>query len=482
MNIRLFFAVSFITFLFYLKSLSFSFVWDDLANFNTLSQVSLSEVIKPSPKVISLSSLFASNWRPLTNGIFILLNNFSPQFAHFINLLSFSLGAGILCLIIMKLTGKPILAFTLSLLFSLHPANVESAVWPSSFSLYFPTSLLSLYFFACGNFLFSAIFYFVSLLLKESSLALFPALVLYSKGNWRKIFALITLTYFVVRWWAVGIVPYEQKPHYDMDTFIDMLYGLGFYVKSAFFPFPLEVYIPEVPRDPTNLLFALFGISSILVIWKFKGTGPWLLLLFSNILLHLLVVGFEKVPSVLSFRYLLLSLASFSVLLGLILGERLIFLALPILPIFSLVSFKFMDTWKDDLSFWERAYGRNPNDATVMLNYASNLLYRGKEGEGLNILFRILEGNYADKDKFDAGVNIMAHLYSKKDFKGCLDFSRKIDVLGESDLFYYLKTLCNLGLGDTLKALESIRVGISKFPYRPELREIYERLSSIQAK
>jgi len=143
LSIKLFLSVFLITFVFYSKSLSFSFVWDDFANFNTLSQMSLSDVIKPSPKVISLSTLFASNWRPLTNGIFVLFNNFSPQFAHFINLLAFSLGSGILAIIILKLMKNFLLSLTLSLLFSLHPANVESAVWPSRFPFtspppYFP--------------------------------------------------------------------------------------------------------------------------------------------------------------------------------------------------------------------------------------------------------------------------------------------------------------------------------------------------------
>jgi len=83
LSIKLFLSVFLITFVFYSKSLSFSFVWDDFANFNTLSQMSLSDVIKPSPKVISLSTLFASNWRPLTNGIFVLFNNFPPPIRAF---------------------------------------------------------------------------------------------------------------------------------------------------------------------------------------------------------------------------------------------------------------------------------------------------------------------------------------------------------------------------------------------------------------
>jgi len=483
LNIRIFLAVFLITFIFYLKCLSFSFVWDDIANFNTLSRMSLLEALKPSQRVISLNTLFASNWRPLTNGLFILFNNFSPQFAHLVNLLSFSVGAGVLSLIILKLTNSPILAFTLSLLFSFHPANVESAVWPSSFSLYFPFSLLSLKFLFSERTFLSALFYSVALLFKESSLAIFPSLVLYSKGKWKFVFILITFAYFALRQFAVGLIPQEQEPHYDIKTLVDMFYGFGFYLKSTFFPFPFEVYLPEVPRDPLNLSFSFFGILiTTFLYWKFKEVRPWILLFLSNVILHLSVVGFEKVPSVLSFRYLLLSLASLSVLLGIILRERIQPIALPLLVIFSIFSFGIIDTWKDDLSFWERAYSRNPKDATVMLNYASNLLSRGKDEEGLEILFKIFNGDYPKRDRFDAGVNIMAHYYNRGDFKGCAEFSERLESFGESDLFYYLKTLCFLGIGDTMKAKESIEVGISKFPHRPELRGIYERLSSIQAK
>lgn len=445
--------------------------------------MSPSDVIKPSPKVISLSTLFASNWRPLTNGIFVLFNNFSPQFAHLINLLAFSLGSGILAIIILKLTKNFLLSLTLSLLFSLHPANVESAVWPSSFSLYLPASLLSLYFLISQRFPLSAVLYSLALLFKESALALFLPLFLYSKGKWKLVFVLITLAYFLLRHLTVGIIPQEQKPHYDISTLIDMFYGFGFYVRSSFFPFPFEVYVPEVPKDPINLFLAIFVIlASFFLIRKFEGSGPWVILFISNIALHLSVVGFEKVPSVLSFRYLLLSLASLSVLLGLTLRERFQIFALPLLISFSILSFNLSYIWRDDLSFWERAYIRNPNNATVMLNYASNLLSRGKDGEGLEILFRIFNGDYPKEDRFDAGVNIMAYYYNRGDFRSCANFSKNLEGLGESDLFYYLKTLCALGIGDTAGARESIKLGFSKFPHRPEIRELYERLSSIQAK
>ena len=262
-----------------------------------------------------------------------------------------------------------------------------------------------------------------------------------------------------------------------------MFYGFGFYVRSSFFPFPFEVYVPEVPKDPINLFLAIFVIlASFFLIRKFEGSGLWVILFISNIALHLSVVGFEKVPSVLSFRYLLLSLASLSVLLGLTLRERFQIFALPLLIFFSILSFKFSDIWRDDISFWERAYIRNPNNATVMLNYASNLLSRGKDREGLEILFRIFNGDYPKEDRFDAGVNIMAYYYNRRDFKSCANFSKNLENLGESDLFYYLKTLCALGIGDTEGARESIKLGFSKFPHRPEIRELYERLSSIQAK
>ncbi|MEO0138578.1 MAG: hypothetical protein ABIL16_05765 [candidate division WOR-3 bacterium] len=459
--------------------MGFSFVWDDLANFNTLSHMALSDVIKPSPKIISLSSLFASNWRPLTNGLFVFFGNFTPFFAHFVNLLFFSLSVGVLSLLIFELTKNTASSLTFSLTFSLHPASVESAVWPSSFSLYILPSLLSVYLALKNRKSLSAVFYSAALLFKESALAVFPVLFFITGGKGKVVYTAITASYLILRQFAVGVIPYEQKPHYDINTLRDMLLGLGFYVKSTFFPYPFRVYTPDVPKDFWVILFLIIGIiASFFLFLRFRETGVWVILFFSNLLLHLLVVGFERAPSVLSYRYMALSLAALVIILALVFKERGQIFFLPVLGISSVFSFNVMDIWRDNFNFWEKAYDNNPDDPTVLLNYGSTLLSRG-DTLGLNLMWKIIKGNYENEDKFDAGVNIMAYHFNKGDFERCLEFSDKIRSLGENDLYYYLKTLCALNVGDTLGAKESIKEGITKYPHRPELLDLAKKLGVI---
>ncbi len=325
----------------------------------------------------------------------------------------------------------------------------------------------------------SAIFYSFALLFKESALAVFPVLFLITGRKGKVAFTTITVLYLILRQFAVGVIPYEQKPHYDINTLRDMLLGLGFYVKSAFFPYPFRVYTPDVPKDFWVILFLIIGITSGLFLFlRFKGTRAWVILFFSNLLLHLLVVGFERAPSVLSYRYMALSLAAFVIILALMFKERGQIAFLPVLGIFSVLSFNVMDTWRDNLNFWKRAYDNNPDDPTVLLNYGSTLLSRG-DTLGLNLMWKIVKGNYKKEDKFDAGVNIMAYYFNNKDFERCLEFSNKIRPLGENDLYYYLRTLCALNVGDTLMAKESIKEGITKYPHRPELLDLGKKLGVI---
>lgn len=310
-------------------------------------------------------------------------------------------------------------------------------------------------------------------------MAVFPALFLIMGRRGKIIFTTITVLYLILRHLAVGIIPYEQKPNYDISTLRDMLLGLGFYVKSTFFPYPFRVYTPDVPKDVLTILFLIVGIGlGLLLSLKFKETRVWVVLFFSNILLHLLVVGFERAPSVLSYRYIALSLTAFVIILALIFKGREHMAFLPIIGIFSVFSFKVMDTWKDDLNFWKKAYYDNPDDPTVLLNYGSTLLSSG-DTLGLNLMWKIINGNYKNEDKFDAGVNIMAYYFNGGSFESCLEFSEKIKPLGESDLYYYLRALCSLGIGDTVKAGESIKMGIKRYPHRPELRDLGKKLGVI---
>ncbi|MEO0201672.1 MAG: hypothetical protein ABIL03_02805, partial [candidate division WOR-3 bacterium] len=259
----------------------------------------------------------------------------------------------------------------------------------------------------------------------------------------------------------------------------DMLLGLGFYVKSTFFPYPFRVYTPDVPKDFWVILFLIIGIiASFFLFLRFRETGVWVILFFSNLLLHLLVVGFERAPSVLSYRYMALSLAALVIILALVFKERGQIFFLPVLGISSVFSFNVMDIWRDNFNFWEKAYDNNPDDPTVLLNYGSTLLSRG-DTLGLNLMWKIIKGNYENEDKFDAGVNIMAYHFNKGDFERCLEFSDKIRSLGENDLYYYLKTLCALNVGDTLGAKESIKEGITKYPHRPELLDLAKKLGVI---
>lgn len=470
--------VLFATWAFYFKSLNFDFVWDDLANFNTLSNMNILDVIKPSGKVLSLSSLFASNWRPLTNAIYLLFNDFSPKFAHLVNIVSFSLTSSILALIVYEISKNPLMSVIYAFLFSFHPANVETAVWPSSFSIFLVPSTLAIYFYVKSKEKTSITFYASSLFFKESSLSLFPPFLMGLRNKF--ILIVITLAYLLLRHWAVGVIPVHQEPRYDLSTIIDMIYGLGFYFKSFIFPYPFRIYTPEVPKDIFNILFLILGL--LILTWLFvskKETRFWILLFLSNLILHIAVVGFEKAPSVLSYRYMALSILALCVILAYIVKEQFSPILLPIIVIYGTYSYMKMDVWKNDLTFWNEAYKTNKDNPTVLLNYGASLLYH-KDERGLELLWKIYKGDYSKNDRFDAGVNIMAYFYNNGDFERCINFSKEISKLGESDLYYYLKALCFVGIGDTINARETISLAFKKYPERPEIKQLAKILGVVR--
>ena len=259
-----------------------------------------------------------------------------------------------------------------------------------------------------------------------------------------------------------------------------MILGLGYYFKSLVFPYPFQVYFEVVPKDITVIVSLILGFAVFVMIFKkFPKSRVWIVLLVANLLLHLTVVGFEKAPSVLFYRYMALSISALIIVVAVVFRREYIPVALVLAVVYGIYSYEKADTWRSNLDFWRQSYKTNPENPTVLLNYGASLLYAGNS-EGLNMLLKVFKGNYSKEDRFDAAVNIMVYYYNNGMYDRCAQLSEKISKLGENDLYYYIGALCYTEIGKVEMAKNFIEMAVKKYPNRSEIQALAKNLGVLK--
>ena len=502
------FAVGAFTFLLYLRSAWFQFVYDDQY------QV-LDEPIIHSWKF--LGSYFTQAvrltgyYRPLFTTWFRLnywLFGQHPAGWHVTSALLNAAVAIVVFILGRALMQSNLVATVAALLYAAHPSHIESVAWVSGvcdvlMCLFFVAALLAyLRAFSAhsgkpGWLAFSLLLLAAALLSKEPA-ATFSGIVafhafLFTEGTWiRKCqralvfsapYALLTIVYLLVRKYAVSAVVPIRSSVSARTMALTAPSLLWFYLKKLAYPTGMSLFYNETyvtsAIGVVLPLFLIVAIVTLLVVWAKYSRNDGRLILFSA---AWIVITLTPVFYIRSFdsnelvhvRYLYLPSLGFCFLIALALAD--VFRTRPqsfalwsgiFVLLFSGLTLAQEGYWSRDFALFRRAVEIAPHHAAALNNLARVYVDRGQFAIAAPMLREVLATN-PNSGHGVAHYNLGYIYYREGDLAAAEAELRQAVAIYSGDAFYHLY----LGLtlfreGRFAEAEPEIREAIAIAPSRP---------------
>ncbi len=422
-----------------------------------------------------------------------------PFAFHLLSLCFHCLNSYLVYRLLLLLKIDPSLGFVLSLVFALHPIQVETIVWVSAFS-----TLCSSFFFLLGLILYlrkgrqsiAVILCFLAALLSKSMAVSFPlALLLLDlwKGNLNRktVLEKIPLFGLSILFGIITIMSRDTAGHLsDLSQSFEGVqriflsaYSLLFYPTKFLFPIDLSVFYPY-PEIVNGRLPLAFYLSPVLLVgmafllWKNRsssflilGSGFYLI----NIVLVIQVIAIGN--QLTTDRYLYFSIIGFLIILSRIIpkGKRTMYFAIPVLLYLGYLSHQRSLIWENDQTIWENVLEQFPNVAQAHNNLGAYKMGKNATKEAIQHFSTAiqLKANYADAYSNRGNAFAQQNLSEK----ALADFSKAIQLKPHPDAYF------NRGnelakLGKNIKAKEDF---INSISIRPR-EDAYTNLALIYAR
>ncbi|MCW5961481.1 MAG: tetratricopeptide repeat protein [Pyrinomonadaceae bacterium] len=397
----------------------------------------------------------ASNyWRPTFTAYHILnfrLFGLDPFGWHFLNLALHAVVCLLIFLLLLKWEASPGAAFSIALLFAVHPVHVESVAWISgSPDILFAASALASFWFADKwarskrNFLsliVALIFYGLALGSKEVALLCFPIYFLIfsrrrelnngfadendvkldtdlqgetqiSNSKAAATFAFLAGLYFVFRWMILGRISESADSAAGLlSAVISAPSIFVFYLKQIVFPLTVGTNYALRPIETVTLmnfgLPLLIAVAAIALMIFFMRRGGFIEKIGFALFILPLIPAFNIsafVPEqIVHDRYLYLPVMGFLTIIvpsfakalrskaekrsDLILIAISVILSVPL----AFQTFASNRVWKNDLTLWEHNIAIDPSSSSSYMLYGSALSQAGKHAEALEAYNRSLD-------------------------------------------------------------------------------------------
>ncbi len=377
-----------------------------------------------------------------------------------------------------QLGGNRYLSSMASLVFLIHPVQVEAVTWISGRGnmLYSIFALLSMICFLkfierkyTKYYLFSLVFLVISLFSKEMGVNVIPllALILFYKKEPLKHFKYLVLPvvlcigYLFIRQTVLGV--FAQTSYIDdstVVTFYTMTKTILLYFFYLFLPIKLDV-LPQVETIKSffNADF-LFSFSLLIsVFWfvsKKRSRHPIFFGLWWIFLGLLPVLNIVPLKAIFAERFLYLSVAGFGFGLGGILKNRRhrLIWSIIILSIFLSRSVIRNRDWSDSYTLWSSSLRNNPNNSKAHNGLGMFFLKKGDINPALT------EFNTAvaiDPENMYA-INNLANVYkiTNNKVKQREMLERALKYSGNKSIVYHNLGLYHLEQGEYVSALSNL--------------------------
>ncbi|MBN1819188.1 MAG: tetratricopeptide repeat protein [Prolixibacteraceae bacterium] len=399
-----------ITFIAFRAVLKNGFVWDDRVYIidNDLIKNLSGEGLK------SIFTNFANdNYSPITdliNAIQFKISGMSSFAFHFGSLLFHLINIVLVFLFIRELNGRLEIALIATLLFGIHPVNVESVAWISSGSnlfscTFFLISLISYLYYLRGNklnLLILSITFFILSVLSKAVVIFLPFILFlidYLKGRKLTQRLILEKIPFLIISFIVIILSVSLKgqfgsiEHLKEFTLFQRIvfagYGFVTYLVKLVIPYKLSAYYPYPVNEGVNIqaiyyLYLLFSIGLfVLTIFSHRFTKK--IVFGLGFYAILIVIVLQLIPlgnTVMADRYFYIPSIGIFYLLGVgifnIWKKKSRFVAIVLLSIFSI--FFFIETserckvWENGKTLWDDVLKNYQTDALPYYNRGVTLM------------------------------------------------------------------------------------------------------------
>lgn len=432
------FALSFVL---YVRTINYDFVWDDERIHLSANKQLMEGDIKSfweQPYSGMYIPVTYSTWSIIKN-VFTDKNKLFPKVFHLVNVITHSINCILLFQLLIILFKEQTQAFFGSLIFLLHPMQVESVAWISEFrglysALFSFLALLTLFrylekekmfsafkFLGTKHFLFSTAFFVLALLAKPSAIVLpFVAGVLvwcFYRDKFISVLKSLTV-------WILFIVPVILITYYSQTN--ELVFGkiqilqriviagdsLFFYFQKFLIPYPLVAcygFTPEYILNEKIIYFTTaICISLFLFLFIKRRAYPMLFSSFTIIFICFLpvlgLVPFEyQKHSNVADRYIYFAIVGFIMLVPLFANyikkiKYSNYLIGLVFFLYLIVNIKQTATWKNEFTVWDNTLSHYQNSPNVYYNRGVEYSKMGKFPEAINDYSHslLLQNNYLD--------------------------------------------------------------------------------------
>ncbi|MES2285862.1 MAG: tetratricopeptide repeat protein [Bacteroidota bacterium] len=416
-----------LSFILYARTINYGFVWDDERIHLSNNQ----QLIKGDLKSFWLKP-YSGMYIPVTYSTWGFINTISdpnkkisPKTFHALNVLVHSINCILVFYLLLILFKNQSHAFFGSLLFLLHPMQVESVAWISEFrglySAFFSLlSLLSIFrylekntiiesrsFIASKHFIIASVLFALALLSKPSAVVLpFVISILvwrFYKDKFKSLQKGLSL-------WVLLIIPIllitrNAQPGelvYDSVSFWQRFFIAGhslfFYLYKLIVPYPLAAcygYTPElILSDKLIYLSTIFLIFIAVLVFAKRKSQPLLFSGFAIITVCVLpvlgLIPFEyQKHSTVADRYIYFGMLGITLFVPLIANiikkyNWLKYIFGIVVLIYLVLNIKQTNTWKNEFSIWDNTIRHYQNSPKVYYNRGVEYSRLGKFNEAIN--------------------------------------------------------------------------------------------------
>ena len=506
----------------YARTLNYGFVWDDERIHLTNNEQLMKGDVKSfweKPYSGMYIPVTYSTWTYAT-GFSTSGKGLSPKPFHLINVITNSINCVLVFLLLLILFKNQTQAFFGSLLFLLHPVQVESVAWISEFrglySVFF--SLLSMIcvfrylektsnftlrsFITSKQFTIASVLFALALLAKPSAVVLPFVIGILAWYFYKEKFKILLKALSI---WILFIIPIllitrRSQPNellYSSIPFWQRFFIAGdslfFYLQKIIFPYPLAVCYGYTPELIVNNMFIYFStvlcFATAIFLFITRKSNPLLFSSFAVVLISVLpvlgLIPFEyQKHSTVADRYLYFGMLGLTLLIPLI-SERikqhpwLRYAAGSILIIYMALNIKQTNTWKSEFTVWDNTLANYQNSAKVYYNRGVEYSKMGNFNNAISDYTECLklQNNYRDAlfNRANAYENINNSAAAFTDYNSYL-------LIDQTDgSVYYKRAYLNYKTGNILEAIsDAEKAEQLNFPVGDKLKRKLQEGSGIK--
>lgn len=512
----------FLSFVFYGRSLNYDFVWDDERAHLTRHENFMSGNLKAiwSSKGFLYIPFSYTAWYAIKKIAEDKNGNIKPFPFRFTNLLLHGMNAWLVFLILLTVMKNGSSSFFGSLVFLIHPLQVESVVWISEFRGLLASFLAysSLVIFMneiekndsarkirnSTGYLVSTLLFLLSVLSKPSVIVLpmaIAALVwFFYRDRMKACIRSLVLWLLILIPLALitGATPAPELKFVSVSTWFNPLiaaYSTGFYFLKIVFPFGLSPCYGVTPVDLMNTAWPFIALAlcivSAFLIFKNRNKQSVIIAGIIFLLIALLPVsGLRSFDyqrfSVVADRYVYFGMLGVAMVVTKLwfTGNRVIwmkYLLTGFLLFFMVQNFRQVPVWKNEFALWQAAHQSNPKQWTANYNLGVHYMNQNQPGKAVAYYSAAIAANPYEKTVLTNRANSLARL--KRFNEALADYDAAIALDEKDGSIFYNRALTYYNMGELLKCLDDLEAAKKRsFPFDESiLRSVRNELHKKQS-